>query len=514
MGSPGRAAAGVLASAAAVLVLAPLLACAPTAAREPDRDAAVIRSEDGALDDAARDDAAATGDPAAEAARDGAASQIDAGPGPDAAPPQCSGPADCGSGRGCLAGLCRDQCLLGRCDLASSGRSCKAGLCVQCLSDGDCASGRKRCDQASATCVDRSIDPTRARIGIFYSTWHCIAALERPVHDLAKVLAGQQSYGAYGVFHYWGQPSAGYYCPSQNDAVLRQHAEQLRDAGLDFVFIDATNHAYVDARSHDTPGMILRPLDRLLAVWSTVPRAPRLVPWVPVVEAGVSASTYTVDAMLQRIAAYPGMHFSYLGKPLVLITENAQYPVNSAREAALATQYTVRRMWGMLPDGGSTWSFMQPCKASPTSAEPCQQRIASGPAGSPAGEQLTVSAAYQQTFMNVASATPKHRGLTFRKQFQRALDWPETPIITLTGWNEWIAQRQQCGHPACPCASYPDGCFIDQWDMEYSRDIEPGANQMGTYYYRLMAACIALLRTGAQCDAAHAGDLCCRAWAP
>ena len=39
-------------------------------------------------------------------------------------------------------------------------------------------------------------------------------------------------------------------------------------------------------------------------------------------------------------------------------------------------------------------------------------------------------------------------------------------------------------------------------------------NPMGDYYYQLMRACILLYRSGARCDAAHAGDLCCRAYAP
>jgi len=391
-----------------------------------------------------------------------------------------------------------------------------AAACAACAperppaGDGDAAAGA--IDAAGPIDGDPPVDPGAAKFGIFYSTWHCIAAHDDPVHDISLVLAGQQGWGAHGVFHYWDRPAAGYYCPSENDAVLRQHAELLRDAGIDFAFLDATNHAYVDARSHDTPGMILAPLDRLLAVWSTVPGAPRVVPWVPVVEPAKSPDVYTVDAMLERLAAYPGMQFEYLGKPLLLITENAQYPVNAAREAALAVPYTVRRMWGLFGDDGAAWSFLQPCRSSPTSSQPCRQRIAIG--GDGEVEQIPIAAAYQQTFMNVATATPKHRGLTFRKQFERVFDQPDTPIVTITGWNEWIAQRQPCGHPACPCTTYPDGCFIDQWDLEYSRDLEPGDNEMGTYYYELMAACIGLVRSGDRCDAAHADDVCCRAWTP
>jgi hypothetical protein len=489
--------------AAALLAVLAAVACSQAPADSPDTtDSSTTTSSDSMV---ATDSTVATD----------ALTATDASTATDAFVPECVIDDDCGAGRGCLAGTCRDECLFGLwCGNASSGPICQAGLCVECTTDAECNSGREQCDAPAATCVDRPFDPSVAKFGIFYSTWHCRAAHANPVHDISRVLAGEQAWHAdYQTFYYWDQPAAGYYCPSEDDARLRRHAELLRDAGIDFAFIDATNHAYVGAGSDDTPGMILRPLDRLLAVWSTVPGAPRLVPWVPVVAATADASRYTLDAMLARLAAYPGMQFQYLGKPLLLITENAQYPVNATREAALASPYTVRRTWAMYANDGAPWSFMQPCRSSPTSSEPCEQRVARAADGR--FEQISIAAAYQQTYMNVPSATPKHRGLTFRKQFERAFDWPETPIITITGWNEWIAQRQRCGQdPSCPCTTYPDGCFLDQWTVEYSRDIEPGANEMGTYYYDLMRACIALFRTGGQCDAAHASHLCCRAWPP
>ncbi len=516
--APARATATSL---VASLLAATLVACTAARSARPHSDAPDAASMDAAvavLDDASADawnapllDVLETPSEDADPAPD-AAAPPDASAPADASAPECRDDAECGPNRGCRSGLCRNECVLGVwCGTAASGAICAGGLCVECRTDVDCASGRERCDTARSICTERAVDTTRTRFGIFYSTWHCRAARSRPVHDISEVLAGRQAWGDYGDFHYWGRPEAGYYCPSEADAILRHHAELLRDAGIDFVFFDATNHAYVDARSDDTRGMILEPLDRLLAVWSTVPGAPRVVPWVPVVGDHESASTYTVDAILARLGAYPGIQFEYLGRPLLLITENEQYPVDATREAELARSYTVRRMWGVYREDGAPWSFMQRCQEAPTSPEPCMQRVATRDGSI---EQITVAAAYQETFMNVSTATPKHQGLTFRRQFERVFDWPETPIVTITGWNEWIAQRQPCGHPACPCSAYPDGCFIDQWDVEYSRDIEPGANVMGDYYYRLMAACISLFRSGARCDAAHAADTCCRAWSP
>lgn len=182
---------------------------------------------------------------------------------------------------------------------------------------------------------------------------------------------------------------------------------------------------------------------------------------------------------------------------------------SAAAEAALAVSYTVRRMWGAYTTQGANWSFMQRCQSSPTENQPCFQR------GAWLGdelEQVSITMAYQATYMsNTQTATPKHQGLTFRKQFQTLIDNPEVPIATITGWNEWIAQRQQCDvTPQCECAAFPHGCFLDAWDIEHNRDIEAGDNAMGDYYERLVAACLELFRAGGRCDAAHAGHLCCK----
>ena len=184
------------------------------------------------------------------------------------------------------------------------------------------------------------------------------------------------------------------------------------------------------------------------------------------------------------------------------------FPPNEAKLAQLANNYTLRRMWGVYSDPGPKWSFMQRCENDPASIRPCNQRSAvlDGKI-----EQVSITTAYQESYMSVDTATPKHHGRTFRKQFDTLFNHPQADIATITGWNEWIAQRQHCDqHPACACTEYPDGCFIDQYDIEYNRDIEPGDNEMGDYYYRLMKSCIEVFRRGERCsNPANSGELCC-----
>ncbi len=188
-----------------------------------------------------------SGDSADDAGHDGARADAlggdGSGPAPDAFTAECTVDGDCGAGRGCLAGICRDRCTLGvYCGGAASGSHCEAGLCVECQSQNDCAGTRYQCSPTARVCEETTFDPTFTKIGIFYHTWHCPAADE--VHDLTQILAGQAPYGPYNSSHWWGRPAEGYYCLSRNDALLAKHAMQLRDMGVDFVFIDVTNHAY------------------------------------------------------------------------------------------------------------------------------------------------------------------------------------------------------------------------------------------------------------------------------
>ena len=502
--APVRVTVNLVAVAASLLLAG---ACGPHAAPTADddgEDAANSSPLDGAggTDGALRDGAGPDG------------ALVDAaGPAPDASTAECVIDGDCGAGRGCLAGICRDRCTLGIwCGTSTTGEYCEAGLCVECQSQDDCAGTRYACSPTARVCEETTFDPTFTKIGVFYHTWHCPAADQ--LHDLTQILAGNAPYGPYNASHWWGRPAEGYYCLSRNDALLARHATQLRDMGVDFVFVDVTNHAYNSNALNDRPvEMIIQPFTRMVAVWSGIPGAPRIVPWVPVVRADAAhpRDKHMVYTLLDLLNAHPGLQWVYEGKPLILVTENDSYPVDVARWNELSANYTLRKMWANAPSDATKWSYMERCQESPLNAAACDQRMAFK---NSAIEQLPIATAYQADYMShPASATPKHQGKTFRKQFETLFDNPTARIATITGWNEWNVGRLQCDHaPLCVCSHPEDvnGCFLDQYNIEYNRDLEPAANAMGDYYYRLAKGCIALFRSGARCDAAHTNDICCK----
>lgn len=77
-----------------------------------------------------------------------------------------------------------------------------------------------------------------------------------------------------------------------------------------------------------------------------------------------------------------------------------------------------------------------------------------------------------------------HSGRNFAEQFERALKL-DPAFIFITGWNEWIAGR----FPAsAPFAGAGPVTFVDQFNHEYSRDIEPvKGGHTDSYYYQMVA---------------------------
>lgn len=72
-------------------------------------------------------------------------------------------------------------------------------------------------------------------------------------------------------------------------------------------------------------------------------------------------------------------------------------------------------------------------------------------------------------------------GLNVAEQWERALA-VDPEFVFLTGWNEWIAQRftSEAGRVM----------FVDQYDAEHSRDIEPAKGELADHYYYQMVSYI------------------------
>ncbi len=346
-----------------------------------------------------------------------------------------------------------------------------------------------------------SVEGRATQFGVLYEPWHCIT-VRRELYDISEIFAGRQTWGPIPEFHWWDEPQNGYYCLSEQPDVLRDHAIKLRDAGVDFIVFDASNNSKTDA--NQTSSAILEPMQKLLEEWSKIDNAPKVVPWFP-----LTTDADTPQAMLNLLAQYPSMRFIYQGKPMAMAVRGGDGGwsyIDENRYQALSSEYTMRRMWGENLSDLSQWSFISKCqtgfKASQGTAD-CNQIISTNNGQL---DEISISMAYQESWMSdKRTATPRFGGATFVKQFQTLFNNPSTPIALLTAWNGWMSQRI-CTNAnyslplttGCTNETYPNGDYIiaDEYDQEYSIDIEPAKNERGDFYYQLMKSCINKFRQG------------------
>ena len=91
---------------------------------------------------------------------------------------------------------------------------------------------------------------------------------------------------------------------------------------------------------------------------------------------------------------------------------------------------------------------------------------------------------------NTNNAHPRNNGIFWYCQWTWAFE-VHPKVVTLCWWNEWVAQR------------YPDGnggyVFYDEYNQNYSRDIEPMEGGHGDAYYQWLKQYVAYYKSGLPC---------------
>lgn len=336
--------------------------------------------------------------------------------------------------------------------------------------------------------TSQEVGPPRADrfVGIFYFLWHNENGGKSPnwdgPYDIARILAADPAalsnpksplWGPIGMFHYWGEPRYGYY-HSDDEWVLRRHAHLLADAGIDTLIFDTTNAV--------TYAPVYRKLCQVFEeVRKEGGRTPQIAFMVNT-KAGETAARIYED--LYKPGLYRDLWFQWQGKPLMICDP-------AAASTELQSFFTLRRAhWPFsMVNTKDAWhweaTYPQPYGFTddPGKAEMVNVSVAQNLRVSD-GQVTNMSAgnARGRSFHDGAvdtSAGAVNRGLNFQEQWKRAFEL-DPPFVMVTGWNEWIAGRW--GNPNDPLM------FVDQFDEEHSRDIEPMVGGHGdNYYYQLVA---------------------------
>ncbi|WP_418679935.1 hypothetical protein [Alistipes ihumii] len=343
-------------------------------------------------------------------------------------------------------------------------------------------------------------------VGMFYFVTHNNNGAKQGPFDVTKILAADPEHPKWGGgTHYWGEPEAGYYI-MKDEWIVRRHARQLCDAGVDLIVLDNTNdHIYEDVFR-----FIADVFRRMRAEGEPTPQIACL------------ASQKSVELLWDKIYSrglYADLWFRWKGKPLLLfgqhVTGNRQQ-VNDVRfPKAITDFFTIRQSWAWTTlrwydDGHDEWPWVDHYpqsvgwSESPDRAEYVPVAVAEHPLSN-IGRSFHDGVQPETDRYDVTPDTDK--GLYFAEQWSRALE-VDPEFVFVTGWNEWTAGQMTRRHedydeemrqwdffPGANCGKggrkieMGESYFIDQYNQEYSRDIEPMKGGHGdNYYYQLMAA--------------------------
>jgi hypothetical protein len=257
--------------------------------------------------------------------------------------------------------------------------------------------------------------------------------------------------------------------------VIYKHGIQLRDAGIDFVFVDWTNNTCYDPEKQRETNpafrMIEESTDVLFEVWSTIENAPKICLFagpghsMPVNLENGNHQRKVDQIYRDYVEKYPDLYYSYEGKPL-LMCYGATPNFYGADPAWSDDRFTIRWVTGYVgqqeglydPETLRSYRFWSWEERGTQTYTVVNNRV----------ECVSVTAASraqgEEGDRGYIPARGRRNGDTFREQFERAIELGAGTVI-LISWNEWTTS--------------------EQLSLEISKDLEPSVT-LGTFYYDLL----------------------------
>jgi hypothetical protein len=319
-------------------------------------------------------------------------------------------------------------------------------------------------------------------VGIFYFLWLGEHGQGGP-YDNTKILAADPDamkkstsppWGPLNQYHYWGEPLFGYYL-SDDPWVYRKHAQMLADAGVAVVIFDVTNQ-YTYKKSYTA----------LCDAWTKARTdggaTPQIAFLCPFWDAGKVVRELYNDLYGKNL--YPDLWFRWKGKPLILAAKEQVDP--DLREFFTFREGQPNYFKG--PERADQWAWLEtyPQHGFYNSERKVEQVAVSVAQNAKNGKLAALSEAgsCSRSWHNGKlddRPGAVNLGLNFAEQWEQALKL-DPEFVFITGWNEWIAMRlddvQGVREPAM---------FMDQFNQEGSRDIEPMKGGHGDdYYYQMV----------------------------
>ena len=327
-------------------------------------------------------------------------------------------------------------------------------------------------------------------VGMFYFLWHGEHG-DPGIFDLEKIrqTGGEAAlnvnsglYGPMHSFHWFAEPLYGYYYMN-DEWVMRKHLELLTNVGVDFLYFDVTNNSIyaknairimellheLNEQGYDAPEVVfytntnaeqrVKELYDYIYSQNICPDTWFMIDGKPVIVAPdginynnfftVKSSQWPNDKEIHE-NAWPWMDFEW---PQRIFNDDKGNPsaisVSVAQHAG-TVMFSDSSLYGDYTNRGR--SFNNPTEYGSNRQGMFNRLLKESYAAWQADESLT------------------NHGINFQSQWDYAIKNDVTYVL-VTGWNEWIAQRQD-GRTYLAEPDPDRVIFVDTASMEFSRDIE------------------------------------------
>ena len=327
-------------------------------------------------------------------------------------------------------------------------------------------------------------------VGMFYFLWHGEHG-DPGIFDLEKIRqtggdaalnANSGLYGPINSFHWFAEPLYGYYYIN-DEWVIRKHMELLTNVGVDFLYFDVTNNSIyaknaikvmeilheLNEQGYDAPEVVfytntnasqrLKELYDYIYSQNVYPDTWFMLNGKPVVVAPdglnhndfftVKSSQWPNDKTIQE-NAWPWMDFEWPQRIFKDEEGNPSAISVSVAQHSGTIMFTDSSLYGDYTNRGR--SFNNPDGYASTREGMFNRILQNSYEAWKADESLT------------------NRGFNFQSQWDYAIE-NDVTFVLVTGWNEWIAQRQN-GMTYIEDKDPDRVLFVDTASAEYSRDIE------------------------------------------
>ncbi len=319
----------------------------------------------------------------------------------------------------------------------------------------------------------------RRYVGIFYFLWHGtmvdVDANPRNIQELLDTYGDKakdmpELWAYVNATFYFAKPLYGFY-RSDDEWLIRKHIELLMNAGVDFLYFDVTNN-YLYERTAEKVMAILHEMNEQGYA------APKVVFYT---NTDAKERVKQAYKTIYSKNVYPDTWMMLDGKPLII----APYSAN------VDNFFTIRLpQWPTEDIKENSWPWIDWDWPQQLHGKDMAEAISVSVAQHSGNCEFSSSGLYgydgnrgrsYDGYRDAPTADSYKAGANMQLQFNRAIE-SGVPYVLVTGWNEWLANRQ-----ATAIKKYPIR-FVDTFNLEYSRDIEMSeGGYFDSYYMQLIS---------------------------